>query len=103
MIRFEKSRDEGIIEIKRPTEFSFRNYSIYNLEDFSFQLWKYRTFHLWKKRKKEEKKEKEKKRSEIQDACLLPSSSIPVQLFARISASFPLPLGRLIYFTKMCI
>lgn len=102
MIRFEKSLVEGITEIKRPTEFSFRNYSIYNLELARISRFNFENTEL----STCEKKKKEREKREVKwnpRCCLLPSSSIPVQLFARISASFPLYLERLIYFAKMCI
>ena len=109
MIRFEKSLGEGITEIKRPTEFSFRNYSIYNLEPelgFLVSTLKIRNFPLLKKEKgkKERKKEKREKRNEIQDvACFHHPRFQYNYLHGYLRRSFPLRLERLIYFTKMCI
>lgn len=76
MIRFEKSLGEGITEIKRPTEFSFRNYSIYNLEPelgFLVSTLKIRNFPLLKKEKGKKERKKKKERSEMKSKMLLAS------------------------------
>lgn len=71
MIRFEKSLVEGITEIKRPTEFSFRNYSIYNLELARISRFNFENTELSTCEKK--KKERKKKRSEMKSKMLLAS------------------------------
>ena len=108
MIRFEKSLGEGITEIKRPTEFSFRNYSIYNLEPelgFLVSTLKIRNFPLLKKEKGKKERKKKKERSEMKSKMLLASiiHDSSTIICTDLRRSFPLRLERLIYFTKMCI